>query len=48
MPAEQLARLADRSDEVDGGIGPAEVAEHFEVPVPVARRALELAVRPDG
>jgi hypothetical protein len=48
VPPEQLALLARRSAEVDHGIGPVEVAEHFEVPLPVARRALELAARPDA
>ncbi len=49
VPAELLRRLVGADDDPgtggEGGIGPAEVAEHFDVPIAVAHRALEQLAR---
>ena len=41
VPADELVALA-RADDEACGVGPEEVAEHFDVPVSVARRAFDL------
>lgn len=50
VPTDLLRALVGPSqgvgqDDLDAGIGPAEVAEHFDVPPAVARRALEQLAR---
>ncbi|HXH58429.1 ImmA/IrrE family metallo-endopeptidase [Iamia sp.] len=41
VPADELAALIDRLVGIDVGVSSAEVAEHFDVPELVARRALQ-------
>lgn len=41
VPADELAALIDRLVGIEVGVSAAEVAEHFDVPEHVARRALQ-------